>query len=331
MKVLVTGSSGHLGEALVRTLWHTQHEVVGLDMRSSAFTSRLGFIGDREVVRQCMAGVDAVLHTATLHKPHVSTHSRQHFVDTNMTGTLVLLEEAAQAGVRSFVFTSTTSAFGGALRPPAAAPATWVTEEVRPVPRNIYGVTKVAAEELCELFHRQHRLACLMLRTARFFPEEDDDAETRQAYDDGNVKANEFLYRRVDLADVVSAHLLALEKAPAIGFGCYIISATTPFTPADLTDLRTNAPLVLERRVPDHVAEYARRGWKMFLGIDRVYVNARARHELGWWPRYDFRVVLDRLKAGEDPRSPLARTVGSKGYHARTFADGPYPTGGYSN
>jgi nucleoside-diphosphate-sugar epimerase len=331
MKALVTGSSGHLGEALVRTLRHTQHEVVGLDMRPSAFTSRLGSIGDREVVRQCMAGVDAVLHTATLHKPHVSTHSRQRFVETNITGTLTLLEEATLAGVRSFVFTSTTSAFGGALRPSAAAPATWVTEEVRPVPRNIYGVTKVAAEDLCELFHRQHRLACLVLRAARFFPEEDDDAKTRQAYDDGNVKANEFLYRRVDLEDVVSAHLLALEQAPAIGFGRYIISATTPFTPADLDDLRTNAPRVLERRVPDHAAEYARRGWKMFLGIDRVYVNARARHELGWLPRYDFRVVLDRLKAGEDPRSPLARAVGSKGYHARTFADGSYPTGGYSN
>jgi UDP-glucose 4-epimerase len=64
----------------------------------------------------------------------------------------------------------------------------------------------------------------------------------------------------------------------------------------------------------------------MFPGIDRVYVNARARNELGWRPRYDFRAVLERLRAGEEPRSPLARVVGSKGYHSRTFLEGPSPT-----
>jgi nucleoside-diphosphate-sugar epimerase len=323
MKVLVTGSSGHLGEALVRTLRHTNHEAIGLDLLPSAFTNQVGSISDRDFVRRCMAGVDAVLHTATLHKPHIITHSRQHFVDTNITGTLTLLEEAVLAGVGAFVFTSTTSAFGGALTPHAVAPALWLTEDVKPVPRNIYGVTKTAAEDLCELFHRNHRLACLVLRTARFFPEEDDHTETRQAYDDGNIKANEFLYRRVDLEDAVRAHLLALEKAPSLGFGRYIISATTPFTPDDLFDLRANAPLVLKRRVPEYEAEYARRGWKMFPGIDRVYVNARARSALGWQPRYDFRYVLGLLKAGEDPRSQLARVVGSKGYHSRTYAVGP--------
>src|SRR5262249_17942584 len=230
----------------------------------SPFTSTIGSVTDRSHVRACMRGVEAVLHAATLHKPHVGTHSRQDFVDTNITGTLTLLEEAVSSGVASFVFTSTTSAFGEALTPPAGTPAAWVTEDVRPVPRNIYGVTKVAAEDLCELFHRHHGLACLVLRTARFFPEEDDDPATRSAYDDGNVKVNELLYRRVDLEDVVDAHLLALEKAPSIGFGRFIISATTPFHPADLPDLRLNAPEVVRRRVPEYEEEYTRRGWRMF-------------------------------------------------------------------
>lgn len=325
MKVLVTGSSGHLGEALVRTLRNKNREVIGVDIVPSEFTNEVGSIVDRYFVKRCMESVDAVIHTATLHKPHVITHSRQSFVDTNITGTLNLLEEAALAGVGSFVFTSTTSAFGSALTPPPRAPAAWVTEDVTPVPRNIYGVTKTAAEDLCELFHRNLRLACLILRTSRFFPEEDDREETRQAYDDDNVKVNEFLYRRVDLEDVVSAHLLAIENAPLIGFGRYIVSATTPFTRDDLFDLRANARLVLKRRVPDYEAEYARRSWKMFPGIDRVYVNERARNDLGWRPRYDFRYVLDRLRAGAEPRSPLSRTVGSKGYHSRKFAEGPYP------
>lgn len=303
----------------------TRHEVIGLDILDSPFTSRVGSITDRAHVKRCMEGVGVVLHTATLHKPHVATHPRQAFVDTNITGTLNLLEEAALAGVTAFVFTSTTSAFGAALTPAASAPAAWVTEDVTPIPRNIYGATKCAAEDLCALFHRDHGLACLVLRTARFFPEEDDNEVTRRAYDDGNTKANEFLYRRVDLEDVVSAHLLAMEKAPILGFGKYIISATTPFTPDDVRDLRADAPHVVKRRVPEYEAEYARRGWTMFPSIERVYVNERARKELGWEPRYDFRYVLGLLSAGEDLRSPLARAVGAKGYHACKFDEGPYP------
>lgn len=325
MKILVTGSAGHLGEALVRTLRNTSHEVIGIDLTHSEFTDATGSITDRQFVQQSMAGVDAVLHTATLHKPHVATHSRQAFVDTNITGTLNLLEEAAATGVRSFVFTSTTSTFGDALVPPPGAPAAWITEEVAPVPKNIYGVTKTAAESLCALFHRNAGLPCLVLRTSRFFPEADDRKAVRELYDDANVKVNEFLYRRVDIEDVVSAHLLAMEKAPEIGFGRYIISATTPFTRADLPELRNDAPAVLKRRVPAYAAEYARRGWTMFPGIDRVYVNALAREELGWSPRYTFRHILDKLMAGEEPRSPLARTIGIKGYHPHAFAEGPYP------
>lgn len=332
MKILVTGSNGHLGEALVRTLSETEHDVMGVDLSPSDFTDHPGSITDRSHVRRCMRGVDAVLHTATLHKPHVATHSRQEFVDTNITGTLNLLEEAAAAGVRAFIFSSTTSAFGDALIPPPGAPAAWITEEVPSVPKNIYGVTKTAAEDLCQLFHRNHGLPGLVLRTSRFFPEADDRKEVREAYADANLKANEFLFRRVDIADIVSAHLLAMEKAaaqaPALGFGRYIISATTPFTRGDLAGLRTDAPAVLARRVPEYEAEYDRRGWRMFPSIDRVYVNAKARAELGWRPVYDFRYVLEQLRRDADPRSPLARAVGSKGYHDQVFSEGPYPVAG---
>src|SRR5947207_8373339 len=125
-------------------------KVIGVDSVGSEFTNEVGSILDRPFVKRSMEALDAVIHTATLHKPHVITHSRQNFVDTNITGTLNLLEEAALAQVGSFVFTSTTSAFGSALTPPPGGPAVWVTEDVTPVPRNIYGVTKTAAEDLCE-------------------------------------------------------------------------------------------------------------------------------------------------------------------------------------
>jgi UDP-glucose 4-epimerase len=325
MKVLVTGSAGHLGEALVRTLQAMKYEVVSIDVLASPYTTHTGSITDRDLVKNCMQGVQVVLHTATLHKPHVGTHTPQQFIDTNITGTLNLLQEAVAAGVASFVFTSTTSVFGDALVPPVGAPAAWITEDVAPVPKNIYGVTKAAAENLCQLYYRNFGLPCIVLRTSRFFPEEDDNPKMRAIYSDLNLKANEFLYRRVEIEDVVSAHLVAAQRARAIGFGTYIISATTPFSQGDLWDLRMNATEVVKRLVPEYVEEYEQRGWKMFPSFDRVYVNERARNELGWQPKYDFKHMIEQLKATNELRSPLAMQIGVKGYHVEQFSAGPYP------
>ena len=325
MKILVTGSAGHLGEALVRTLKDQNKNVTGVDLIDSHCTDYVGTIADQTFVNDIMEGIDTVLHTATLHKPHVATHSRQDFIDTNITGTLNLLEAAVSMKINSFIFTSTTSTFGDALIPSTDAPAAWITEDVVPVPKNIYGVTKVAAENFCQLFHRNHQLSCIILKTSRFFPEEDDRKAIRENYDDSNAKTNEFLYRRVDIEDVVMAHLLAMEKASEIGFARYIISATTPFTKEDLHRLRTNTPDVLKQKVPGYETVYNRRGWKMFPTIDRVYVNKKARNELGWNPQHNFTDVLNRLKADGKPLSNLAYAIGAKGYHSTEFEEGPYP------
>jgi len=322
MRVLVTGSTGHLGEALMRVLGDEGVDVIGLDVLASPYTTVVGSVADRGCVRRCMDGVDAVLHAATLHKPHVGSHRREDFVHTNIQGTLTLLEEAVAAGVSRFVFTSTTSAFGRALVPAPGDPATWIDEDVRPVARNIYGATKVAAEDICELVHRDHGLPILILRTSRFFPEGDDRDDVRDAYDDLNLKVNELLYRRVDLEDVVSAHRCALERAAQLGFGRYIISAPTPFTREDCEQLRSDAPAVVSRRVPSYEDVYAQRGWCMFDSIERVYDSSRARADLGWAPRVDFAHAVELLAAGEDPRSRLARDVGAKGYHE--VSTGPY-------
>jgi UDP-glucose 4-epimerase len=311
----VTGSAGHLGEALARTLQEQGHHVVGLDVLPSPHTGVVGSVTDRDAVRRALDGADHVLHTATLHKPHVGSHTRQDFVDTNVTGTLTLLEAAARSGARSFVFTSSTSTFGRSLTRPPGQPAVWITEDTPAKVRNIYGATKVAAEDLCELAARDLGLPVVVLRTARFFPEPDDREDVRAAFDDTNLKVNEFLNRRVDLADVVDAHLRAADRAPDLGFGRYVVSATTPFTPDDLGDLATDAPAVINRRFPGIGDDYARRGWRLPPTLDRVYSNARARRELGWAPRYDFPTVVDLVRTTGDPRSPLARTIGAKGYH----------------
>ncbi|BBM86037.1 NAD-dependent epimerase/dehydratase family protein [Candidatus Uabimicrobium amorphum] len=325
MKILVTGSAGHLGEALMRTLRNTNHDVCGIDIKESPFTDKVVCVTDRKGIAKCMEKIDVVMHTATLHKPHVSTHTRQNFIDTNITGTLNLLEEAVKVQAKAFIFTSTTSVFGRALRPNLNAPAVWVDESLTPVSRNIYGTTKFAAENLCELFHYKFKLPGIVLRTSRFFLEEDDNAEMRNSYISDNIKVNEYLYRRVDIADIVDAHILAMEKASRIGFERYIISATTPFTKEHLCELHKNAPQVVARLLPDYSSLYRQKNWKMFPRIERVYVNKKAREQLGWQPRYDFAFIIGQLKNGEDFRSPLALEVGIKGYHEEKFVEGPFP------
>ena len=309
----------------MRTQRKLGNTTVGVDLKASPFTDVVASIAAPGVAEQLMDGVEGVYHTATLHKPHVATHSKAAFVETNISGTLALLEAAAQQQVGFFVFTSTTSVFGDALRPAPDEPAAWITEDVTPRAKNIYGATKLAAENLCLLFHRNHGLNTLVLRTSRFFPEDDDNKAQREAYSSANLKANEFLYRRAEIADVVSAHLAAAERASDVGHGCFIISATSPFTAGDLMQLQTNAPAVVARLYPGYDELYQRHGFSMLSTIDRVYVNAKAREQLGWLPRYDFSAVLDELRAGAFVGSDLALAIGSKGYHEASFKDGPYP------
>ncbi|WP_426286279.1 NAD-dependent epimerase/dehydratase family protein [Luteibacter sp. E-22] len=325
MTVLVTGSAGHLGEALVRRLRADGRAVKGLDIKPSSHTDVVGSIADEAFVRDAMSGVTRVIHAATLHKPHVATHSKRQFVDTNVGGTVALLEAAVAHGVRSFVFTSTTSTFGAALSPAPGEPAAWIDEDVVPVPKNIYGATKIAAEGMCELVARKEHLPVLVLRTSRFFPEDDDNASVRSAYGTLNMQANELLYRRADIEDIVEAHLLALDRAPSLGFGRYIVSAPTPFSRDAVAALRHDAATVVRGLFPEVDALYAAHGWKLLPSMDRVYDSTRARRDLGWAPKRDFAFVLECLRRGEDFRSELARAIGVKGYHDEVFAEGPYP------
>lgn len=305
MTILVTGSAGHLGTALMRRLRAQGQTGIGLDLRASPETDRIGAIGDRMLVRAAMTGVRAVLHTATLHKPQLATHSKQDFVDVNVTGTLVLLEEAVRAGVAAFVCTSTTSVYGAALTPPPDAPAAWVTEATAPEPRTIYGATKHAAEDLCALFHREAGLPAIVLRTARFFTDADAQSE-RLGITDANLHTNELLNRRVALEDAVDAHFAALERAPALGFARYVVSATTPFAAGDRAALRRDAAGVVHRLFPDCARLYAARGWRLFPTLDRVYDNTAARRDLGWRPRHDFAGALSAL-ATEETGTTAAR------------------------
>jgi UDP-glucose 4-epimerase len=302
MRVLLTGSSGWLGRTLAPALRAAGHAVTGLDVAPSPETSVVGSVADRALVRQVIGdhGIEAVIHGGALHKPDIERFDRQAFVDVNVTGTLNLLEEAVAQGVGRFVFTSTTSlmisetiragAAGGAVR------AEWLTEDSPVQPRNVYGITKLAAEHLCRLVHREHGLPVVVLRTSRFFPEADDMAHAIRQADD-NTKANELLFRRLTVEDAARAHLLALDRAPELGFDLFIVSAPPPFSPDDVEGLIADAPSVVARYFPRYPELYARRGWTMFDSIDRVYDPSRAAARLGFVCETTFADVLERLEA----------------------------------
>jgi UDP-glucose 4-epimerase len=300
MRILVTGSSGWLGQTLVPLLRGKGCHVIGLDARPGPHTDVSGSVSDRPLIDRLLAAerFDAVVHAAALHKPDIARHPASDFVVVNVQGTLNLLEAAAEAGVARFVFTSTTSLMmGNTLHRGGAERAAWIDEDLSPLePRNIYGVTKLAAEHLCRMTHQACGMPVVILRTGRFFPEADDMAHAIP-HSDANTKVNEFLFRRLTVEDAAEAHVAALARAPALGFGIFIVAAPTPFRPEDCAELIRDAPSVVARYFPDYPALYRRRGWSMFQSIDRVYCAAKAEAVLGFRCRTGFAEVLAGLAA----------------------------------
>jgi UDP-glucose 4-epimerase len=270
MRILVTGTSGKIGSTIAGYL-QPEHEIIGLDLVPGKVTTVCGDIANRVLVNKIMPGVEAVIHTASLHAPHVATHSAAEFVHTNVEGVLVLLDMAQKHGVTRFVYTSTTSVYGEAMVSPDSA--VWVTEELAPRPRDIYDRTKLDAEALCRDAAIRHSMHCVVLRMSRCFPEPPP------------LMAIYRLYRGVDARDAAQAHALALSK-PGELFRIYNISAQSPFQKEDLKTLVTNPKTIIQKRCPMAITEFCHRSWVLPKRIDRVYVIDRAQKELGFIPQY---------------------------------------------
>ncbi len=272
MRILLTGSSGRIGAAIGARL-SLRHPVIGIDRRPGALTTEVVDLQDTRRIAPMLAGVDAVVHTASLHVPDLAAQSAADFHAVNVEATRRLLAACGEAGVRRFVYTSTTSLYGDAMLP-VDGTAAWVTESLVPKPRDVYDETKLAAEQACRDAARSG-LACVSLRMSRCFPE------------DPRLVAIYRLYRGVDALDVAQAHELAL-TAELPDYEVFNVSARSPFAQADCRALAADAESLIVERFPWVRAEFARRGWLLPRSIDRVYVVDRAIERLGYRPLHDF-------------------------------------------
>lgn len=280
MRVLVTGSSGKVGAIVARRL-RAQHQVLGIDRAAGEQTDIIVDIRDQAAMARCMLEQDAVIHLAALHAPHRDQGvSEAEFVAVNVEATDRLLDLARAAGVRRLLLASTTSVYGDALVD--AQRAVWVTEGLKPQPRDIYDETKLAAEALCaQAFSAD--FVTIALRISRCF---DEPARDLALYR---------LYRGVAADDVARAFARALVAA-LNQFEVFNISAATPFQAGDCAQLKSDARAVLQARVPGIEADFAARGWALPKTIDRVYVVAKAQAMLGYHPAENYRELVDSLK-----------------------------------
>lgn len=172
-KILVTGSDGfigsHLTEALVRAgydcrsfvMYNSSNSWGWLDNCASDVKGKFevfaGDIRDPHGVKEAMKGCDAVLHLAALVAIPFSYHSPDSYVDTNIKGTLNVLNAARELGVRRVVHTSTSEVYGSARVVP-------ITEEHPLQGQSPYSATKIAADQLAYSFYASFDLPVVIAR-----------------------------------------------------------------------------------------------------------------------------------------------------------------------
>jgi UDP-glucose 4-epimerase len=229
MKVLVTGGAGFIGSHIVEHFQGKADEIRVLDNLRSGYRKNLqglehtfieGSITDRAVVKKAVDGVDYIFHMAAMISVPESMEKPIECVEINTTGTLVVLEEAAKAGVKKMCFSSSAANYGD-------NPVVPKIETMIPEPKSPYAITKLDGEYYCEMFSREGKLATGVMRYFNVFgPRQDPGSayaaavpifidkaakgETITIFGDGE-QTRDFIY----VKDIVAANVfLAMNDTP---------------------------------------------------------------------------------------------------------------------
>jgi UDP-glucose 4-epimerase len=215
-KVIVTGGSGFLGKHLCRTLTQAGHQVKNIDVRPNAEVETvIADIRDQAQMLEHVKDAEFVFHLAALIEAGESVKFPQKFIDTNISGTVTVLEAMRQNGIFNFAFSSSAAVYGEPQRKP-------IKEDDRTLPINPYGMTKLAIEGLVASYVASYNMTGVGLRYFNLYgPEELHEPETHaiprfmsQIERGEEVTiwgSGEHLRDFIYITDVVDAHIKCME------------------------------------------------------------------------------------------------------------------------
>ena len=274
-RVLLTGGSGLVGRTLAARL-AGKYEVVHFDVSDPG--DGLPFIGgdlrDAGAVAEACEGMDAVLHVAALHGRAWQAAGDDVGFAVNTVGAKNVLEGAASAGVRRVVFTSSIWATGHGPDPPYLP----IDEDLPRAPAELYGLTKVLGEQMCRYATSRYGMSTIVLRPGGIRPAD--------AYDPVSPG---YLSTAVDVRDVASAHVLALEASDDLRHDVFLVTADSPLCRVKPEVFRADPVAALESVAPG-AARLAAEGRLELRPDMEWYTIAKARRVLGYAPEHNFRI-----------------------------------------
>lgn len=237
MKIALTGASGYTGGHLLKRLLGRGDSVKAL-VREGSVTPELkasgaeivnGVLGSAGDAKRLVDGCEAVMHVAAVYR--TAGHPDAYYREINVSGTRLLLEAAAAAGVRRFVHTSTVGVHGDVKNPPG--------DENAPIaPSDIYQETKAEAEAMAREFGKTHALEVAIVRPGAIY----GPAETRLLKVFRGIARGRYAvvgsgrphYHLVYIDDLVDGYLLALDRPQAAG-ETFIIAGPRSISQDDLS------------------------------------------------------------------------------------------------
>lgn len=286
MRVLVTGSEGHIGRVQVKTLLTAGHEVRTLDRtaqrKGSEWEHLPGDLLDLSRVRQAVQGMDAVVHLAAI--PHDLAGAGPDILNVNVQGTCNILFACLEAGVQRVVAYSSVNALGavGGHREAAYLP---LDDDYPRHPMSPYQLSKHLGEDACRSFSDKHGIVTICLRPV--FVTTTEHYRWLREREQSNVERErgEF-FAYVDVRDVCDAALrgLTVENVTHDAFLLTAADTTSKMTSPQLVDLAY--PHMVWKQ--DRNAYFASNPYRSLMDI------THAESVLGWKPQHSWRDTIKR-------------------------------------